>query len=138
MPTDDLDRFCCQNPDCTHHGRRGAGNLSICGYYGKAQHRLLYCRTCKARFSEFKGTPLFNSKLPHDKVLAILQHLADGCGVRATARLCKVGRNTVLRFTQRFGQHAELFHDQEVRHVDPKQIQPDEAWTFVGKKRQAL
>jgi hypothetical protein len=22
-----------------------------------------------------------------------------------------------------------------VRHVDPKQIQPDEAWSFVGKKR---
>jgi transposase-like protein len=35
--------------------------------------------------------------------VAIAEHLADGCGVRATARLCKVSRNTVLRFTQRFG-----------------------------------
>jgi hypothetical protein len=86
MPTDDLDRFCCQNPDCPDHGRRGAGNLSVCGHYGRAHHRLLYCRTCKARSSEFKGTPLFNSKLPHDTVLAILQHLADGCGVRQTAQ----------------------------------------------------
>jgi hypothetical protein len=25
-----------------------------------------------------------------------------------------------------------------VRHVDPIQIQPDEAWSFVGKKRQTL
>ena len=41
MPTDDLDRFCCQNPDCPDYGRRGAGNLSVCGHYGKAQHRLL-------------------------------------------------------------------------------------------------
>ena len=72
MPRDDLDRFCCQNPDCPLHGQRGAGNLSVCGHYGKAHHRLLYCSACKARFSEFKGTPLFNSKLPHEKVLAIL------------------------------------------------------------------
>ena len=70
--------------------------------------------------------------------MALAEHLADGCGVRATARLCKVSRNTVLRFTQRFGSHAERFHDQRVRHVEPQQIQPDEAWAFVGKKRQTL
>jgi hypothetical protein len=57
MPTDDLARHCCQNPDCPEHGRRGAGNLSVCGHYGKNHHRLLYCKACKARFSEFKGTP---------------------------------------------------------------------------------
>ena len=28
MPTDDLDRFCCQNPDCDTCGRRGDGTES--------------------------------------------------------------------------------------------------------------
>ena len=28
MPTDDLARFCCHNPDCRLYGLRGAGNLS--------------------------------------------------------------------------------------------------------------
>jgi hypothetical protein len=69
MPTDDLSRFCCQNPDCDSYGQRGGDNLLVIDHFGKARHRLLYCRACKARFSEFKGTPLFNSKLPHDKVL---------------------------------------------------------------------
>jgi len=92
LPTDDLDGSCRQNPDGPDHGRRGARNLAGCGHYGRARHRLLYCRTCKARSSEFKGTPLFNSKLPHEKVLAILQHLADGRGVRETARLVGVNR----------------------------------------------
>ena len=36
MPTDDLDRFCCQNPDCPLQRQRGAGNLSVCGHFGKA------------------------------------------------------------------------------------------------------
>jgi LacI family transcriptional regulator len=114
MPTDDLARFCCQNPDCPRYGERGAGNLSVCDHFGKARHRLLYCSACKARFSEFKGTPLFNAKLPHDKVLAILQHLADGCGVRQTARLVGVSQDTVTRLALLAGRHAKAAHDELV------------------------
>jgi LacI family transcriptional regulator len=114
VPTDDLDRFCCQNPDCLHPGRRGAGDLSVCGHYGQAHHRLLYCDACEARFSEFKGTPLFNSKPPHDKVLAILQHLADGGGVRRTARSVGVNQDTVTRLALRAGRHAPAAHDELV------------------------
>ena len=114
MPTDDLDRSCCQNPDCPRYGERNAGNLSVCGYFAKANHRLLYCNVCKARFSEFKGTPLFNSKLPHDKVLAVLQHLADGCGVRRTARLVGVNKDTVTRLATLAGEHAKDAHDELV------------------------
>ena len=58
MPTDDLTGYCCQNPKCPHYGQRGAGNLTVCGHFGKAHHRLFYCNVCKARFSEFKGTPV--------------------------------------------------------------------------------
>ena len=60
---DDLARFCCQNIECTDHGKRGGGNLSVCDHYGpNKQRRMLYCATCKARFSERKGTPLFPKK----------------------------------------------------------------------------
>jgi hypothetical protein len=95
----------------------------------------LRCATCGQDFSERANTPLFGLRTPPDKLVAIAEHLADGTGARATARLCKVSLNTVLRFTQRFGKHAELFHDGQVRGLQPKQIQPDEAWSFVGKKR---
>lgn len=113
MPADDLERFRCQNPGCDLHGRRGAGNLSVCGHFGRAGRRLLYCNACKARFSEFKGTPLFNSKLPRDKALAILEHLAEGCGVRQTARLLRVGKDTVTRLARLAGEHARATHDDD-------------------------
>jgi len=59
---EDLLRFCCQNPNCPEHGQRGLGHPTACGRYGKNQPiRLHYCRTCEARFSERKGTPLFHS-----------------------------------------------------------------------------
>jgi len=114
MPTDDLDRFCCQNPDCDTYGRRGEGNILVIDNFGKARHRLLYCRACKARFSEFKGTPFFHSKLPHDKVLAVLEHLAEGCGVRQTARLVGVNKDTVTRLALLAGRHAKDAHDELV------------------------
>ena len=110
----DLSRFCCQNPDCPDHGRRGAGNLSVCGHYGQAHHRLLYCRTCKARFSERKGTPLFGSKLPRDKAVSLFQHLAERCGVRSTARPVGLNRNTVVHSSRLAGPHARQIHDEVV------------------------
>ena len=114
MPTDDLARFCCQNPDCESHGRRGEGNLLVIDHFGKARHRLLYCKTCKARFSEFKGTPYFNAKLPHDQVTGVLEHLNDGCGTRQTARLVGVCKDTVTRLVLLAGQHAKGTHDEVV------------------------
>ena len=114
MLTDDLARFCCLNPDCDAHGRRGGDNILVIDHFGKARHRLLYCRACEARFSEFKGTPFFNSKLPHDKVLAVLEHLAEGCGVRQTARLVGVNKDTVTRLALLAGRHAKETRDELV------------------------
>ncbi len=113
-PDDDLGQFCCLNPDCPDYGRRGAGNLTAPMRYGPQQRRLLRCSTCKARFSERKGTPLFDSRLPHQKALDLLRHLADGCGVRQTSRLVGVTPNTVVRYGLRAGEHAHKLHDELV------------------------
>jgi LacI family transcriptional regulator len=83
-------------------------------YGDDQQHRLLYCATCKGRFSERKGTPLFDTRLPRDRVLAVLAHLADGCGVRQTARLVGVGKDTVTRLARMAGDHARRLHDELV------------------------
>ena len=107
-------RFCCQNPDCERYGRRDEGNVLVIDHLGKARHRQPYCRVCKARFSEFKGTPFFNSRLPHDKVLAVLEHLAEGCGVRQTARPVGVNKDTVTRLALPAGPHAQAAHDELV------------------------
>jgi transposase-like protein len=129
----------CPNPDCRHYGQRGAGNLRLHGWSGTGQRiRCLHCASCGTDFSERANTPLSGLRTAEATLIAIARHLAEGTGCRATARLCGVSLNTVLRFTQRFGSHAERFHDSQVRGIQPTQIQPDEAWSFVGKKRQEL
>ena len=47
---------------------------------------------------------------PDDKALAILEHLREGCGTRATGRLAKVGS------------YAEALHDQLVA------LSPSDPW----------
>ena len=111
---DELSRFCCLNPDCEVHGQRGGGTIAVRYRYGPQNRRLLYCKRCKKQFSERKGTPLFNSRLPEDKAAAVLEHLADGCGIRQTERLTRASRNTVMRLGRLAGQHARAAHDELV------------------------
>ena len=116
---DDLGAFCCQNPRCPDYGQRGKGNLTVPMRYGPQQRRLLRCRTCKARFSERKGTPLFGAQLPEDKAVALLHHIAEEVGVRKTGRLCGVNKNTVVRYCLLAGDHAQQLHDELVALSPP-------------------
>jgi LacI family transcriptional regulator len=112
---DDLAQFCCQNSDCPDYGRRGGGNLSVTDRYGKnKERRMLYCRSCKARFSERKGTLFFGSRLPEETIVSMMEHVAEGCGVRKTGRLLRVNRNTVSRYSALAGEHAHTLHDELV------------------------
>src|SRR5436305_3990693 len=133
---DDLSHFCCLNSQCPDFGRRDAGNLTVTGRLGKSrQFRLLYCRTCRARFSERKGTPLYRAHLPEEKVTSILEHITEGCGVRKTARLVKVHPDTVSRYGRAAGEHARAAHDDLVtRSPETRELRMDEKWAFVAKK----
>lgn len=117
--TEDLSRFCCLNQQCPDHGKRGGDNLSVRSRYGKHKRRLLYCHSCQSRFSERKGTPLFGSQLTEEKAVSIFEHLAERTGVRATARLVKVNRNTVVRYARLAGEHARQLHDEKVELSPP-------------------
>ncbi len=139
MSAENFAHLACPNPECATYGQRGGDNLRPHGWSTKDKRvRCLRCTTCGTHFSERANTPLFGMRTAEDKLVAIAEHLANGTGARATARLCHVSLNTVLRLSKRAGKHAERFHDDKVRNLRPKQVQADEAWAFVGKKRQAL
>src|SRR5262245_37182508 len=132
---DDLSPFCCLKSDCPDHGKRGAGNLTVCHRYGPGKaRRMLRCRACKARFSERKGTPLFGSHLPEAKAVAVMNHLAEGVGVRKTGRLVGVHRETVAAYARKAGGHAEAIHDELVAISPPDARGP--VRREVGLRRQ--
>jgi hypothetical protein len=109
------EHFCCQNSSCPDAGQRGRGNLSFRGWSGKGKRiRMIYCRTCQAHCSERKGTVLEEARLPDAKALAVLRHIQEGCGTRATSRLVQVDKNTVTRYLALAGTHADKLHQELV------------------------
>ena len=135
MPRPDLTTLACVNADCQHYGRPGQGNLSIRKVYGKDGIRLLRCSGCDEEFSERRNTALFNTKVSEAKAESIIDHLDEGCSIRATSRLTKAAKVTVARLLKTSGRHAQRFHHQEVHDLRPKAIQFDEQWSFVKKKQ---
>jgi IS1 family transposase len=86
-------------------------------------------------FSERRNTALFNTKIREAKAEQVIDHLDEGCSVRATSRLTKAAKVTVARLLKVSGRHAQRFHDQRVKDLRPQAVQFDEQWSFVKKKQ---
>lgn len=137
MQRPDLDTLACVNAECQLFRHAGANNLVIRKVYGHDRLRLLRCRSCGEEFSERRGTALFNTKLPEARAEDVINHLGEGCSVRATARLVQVAKETVARLLRVTGRHAERFHNQHVYGLTPRVLEFDEQWSFVKKSRSA-
>lgn len=112
-PSDLSTEHCfCHNSACPDHGKRSNGNVYFRGFSGRGKRsRMVYCRTCERSYSERKGTALERSQLPADKAVAVLGHLKEGCGIRATSRLTGVSRDAVSRHLAKAGDQAKRLHD---------------------------
>ncbi len=134
----ELDQSFCPNKQCKDYGLRGQGNISIRGKYGKDKNRdLLYCRTCGKRFASTRASAMFGLHLPAETIRQIIHHAAEGVGVRATARLLGLDKDTVNRVILRAGEHCARVLSSLLTSLQLDETQLDELWTFV-KKRNVL
>ena len=126
----------CPNNDCKDYGLRNHGNIAFRGKYGKGKTKdLLYCRTCGKRFASTRATAFFGLHLSDEKIEQIIHHAAEGVGVRATARLLNINKDTVNRVILRAGEHCELILSNLLRSLKLKETQLDELWSFVKKRK---
>jgi transposase-like protein len=140
VPVQRLQELRCPNPDCSHFGKAKAegGKFWLNHRAGKENVAIYRCGHCRKYFSERRGTPLFRSHLRSDEVAKIVEHLHEGCGIRRTARLTRHTTDTVSRYAHVAGLHAKAIHKQLVCNLKPSELQADEKWAFVGKKREPL
>jgi transposase-like protein len=134
---DNWSNYSCPNEACADYGAKVGGNIRLERRYGTNDVELLRCRTCKKTFSENRGTPFFRLRLPHDKLYEMLTSLARGGGIRGTADVVSVNRNTVERITKTSGQQAEKFNDFMLRNLKMDQVKCYEFWTYVKSKKGA-
>jgi transposase-like protein len=132
----------CPNPKCKHHGKKGLGNVVSNGTYrtrstGKA--RLFLCRTCGKAFSSRTGTTFFGLRSPKKRVFMGLRLLAEGLGLRGTARVLEIKLDTIRKWLAVAPLHCEHVTDmllRDLRDLKLSQVQVDELWTFVKKNTQ--
>ena len=130
----DFSEKCCVNKRCKDFGIKGLGNIGTRGTYGKRNQVMLYCRTCGQRFAFTHGTALFGMSTPPEVIGQVVHHAAEGCGVRATARLLGMDKNTVNRIILNSGRHCVAVMDELLQSLGLKEVQLDELWAFVKKK----
>jgi len=64
----------------------------------------------------------------------IIAALCEGNSLRATARLCNVAFNTVLKLLPEIGRACLEYQDKTLRNLTCKRIQCDEIWSFCYAK----
>lgn len=132
----ELEQCFCPNKECKDYGLRHQGNIATRGKYGKNKNRdLLYCRTCGKRFAATRSSALFGLHLSAETIRQIIHHAAEGVGVRATARLLEMDKDTVNRVIMRAGEHCTHVLSSLLTSLELTELQLDELWTFVKKRK---
>jgi len=130
----------CVNKECPDYGVVGKGNVYVTTTYkaGKKKRKTLRCRSCGYRFSERKNSPLFYLHTKEDTIEKIVKALAEGNSIRATSRIMNVDKNTICRILDRVTIHCEKISAYLIKDLHLSEVQLDELWSFVKKKRKIL
>ena len=127
----DVSQYSCPNPECADYGKAGAGNIRIhC-----RKDKRLRCVSCSGRFSARQGTIFYNLKTDEEKILRALMMIGERCSARGTARALGTNEDTVLGWVKLAAQHADEVSKHLISKLNVTQLQLDELWSFVQKKR---
>lgn len=128
----------CPNEECDFYGQKGQENIVFQWKYGDGKtHNLFRCNCCKKTFSERRGTPLFHMNTSDEKIVQTLQCIVEGTGVRATARIMGMGKDTVSKIVRLCGEHCEELHDYFLQNLHIDECQLDEFWSFIKKTKKS-
>jgi len=80
----------------------------------------------------------FDLRTPIDKVIKVLQCLARGMGLRNTCRQENVTADSALEWITKAAKHSNEFTGYMQQEMHLEQVQIDEFWSFIRKKRKRL
>jgi hypothetical protein len=120
----------CPHAGCDYQGWLGLGNLRANGHPSGGLWRQLYCRACHGYFLETHGTIFHGKRQSVELLVRVLACLAEGLGIRATARVFEVAPNIVLQWLVEAAEQLQAFTRSFLCDVHVEQLQLDE-WYAV-------
>jgi len=132
-----IDDYFCPNESCKCYGWRKQGNLVKAGTYkvkGVAR-QMFQCKICGTRFSETQNTIFFGSHYTDEQIFQIIRCVSEGNGVRATARILGLNKDSVNNVILKAGKYAEIVMANLLKNLHLNECQMDELWSFINKKK---
>ena len=122
----------CPNPDCRYHGGVGWGNLRANGHPNGGPWRQLLCVACRRYFLETLGTIFHGKRASVELIVRVIACLAEGLGIRGTARVFEVDPNTVLQWLVEAADQLQAFSRHILHDVRVRQVQLDELFALLS------
>jgi IS1 family transposase len=122
----------CPNPDCAYRGWVGWGNLRANGHPNGGPWRQLLCIACRGYFLETLGTIFHGKHASVELIVRVIACLAEGVGIRGTARVFEVDPNTVLQWLVDAAEQLQAFSRHLLHDVRVRQVQLDELFALLS------
>jgi IS1 family transposase len=132
----DTSRHFCPHPGCHYRGWLGLGNLRANGHPSGGPWRQFHCTSCQGYFLETHGTIFHGKHAEVERIVHVLACLAEGLGIRATARVFAVAPNTVLQWLVEAAEQLRVFSTYFLCDLHVEQLQLDELYA-VRRARKA-
>jgi IS1 family transposase len=129
--TVDTSRHFCPHAGCRYRGWRGRGNLRSNGHPNGGPWRQFQCTACEGYFPEHHGTIFHGKQVAVERIVRVLACLAEGLGIRATARVFEVAPNTVLHWLVEAAEQLQAFSAYFLCDVHVNQLQLDELYAVL-------
>src|SRR6266403_1969119 len=130
--TVDTSRHFCPHTDCDSRGWRGLNNLRANGHPSGGPWRQLHCTACDGYFPEHHGTIFHGKRVAVELIVHVLACLAEGLGIRATARVFEVAPNTVLHWLVEAAEQLQAFTSYFLCEAHVQQGQLDELCALLS------
>ena len=131
----DLSLHFCPHDDCDYRGWLGLGNLRANGHPSGGPWRQFHCTFCKGYFLETQGTIFHGKQAAVELVVRVLACLAEGLGIRATARVFEVAPPTVLHWLVEAAEQLRAFSAYFLCDLHLRQLQLDELYTVLRERK---
>ena len=128
----DSSRHFCPHTDCDYRGWLGLGNLRANGHPSGGQWRQFHCTACKGYFPEHHGTLFHGKRVSVDLIVHVIGCLAEGLGIRGTARVFEVDPNTVLHWLMEAAEQLRAFAQYFLHDLHLTQVQLDELYAVLS------
>jgi transposase-like protein/IS1 family transposase len=129
--TVDTSMHFCPHTKCDYRGWLGLGNVRANGHPNGGPWRQFHCTACEGYFPEHHGTIFHGKQAAVELIVRVLACLAEGLGIRATARVFEVDPNTVLQWLVEAAEQLRAFSASFLCALHLEQLQLDELYAVL-------